>query len=774
MKNTIQTLTTLGAVMILTACGGGGGTDVVFTQPENIAVSGTAVDDLILNGKVKVLKPDNALLVEGRTSATNGTYTLNVANYTGATVVNVTCDSDSKILVGTTEEACPADLNLNSVANINGTAVTINISPLTDIVYQRAVSIGGGQITEDSVTDASNEISLMFGVDPIQNDPTTGTYAAIIDAFHAVADADPERDLFDVIDDFVVDVNDGVVDNSAALIDALEAENITNPLTESGDTGYVIPSNPASNDDVAEVKEMVQALRTQVTTLKEYGDSEADAIGVALESTAIDIGSATNDILAIADLITQARENGDNTLSGVIEEGIGYVGDNLAMIPMKTVVVTQSAANPDNWTYTMALNSGESYAGEMSMPALPEGIEYDFTTLNGAFSGNLPYKSDTDYFNPVPNIQTQKVALTLALSKTTAGANVVLTDYTIENSDNTVSIDSLTGSVSYSEPTDPDADPIFNYVKLDAVTLTANVGDYTATGTLSVPEYAVNTSLEGRGGVQENPVTFPQTSISCSSPATINNPNAMLSIDGTEYTYVNYYTMDSTAYFLLASNEGIPGTFTSSEIEAGTTTTSTCSDSSTPIISAQFTFNDTDELIGNSGIVPKIITFTGNVKNTVTNGELIGTVNIDFVNAVTVDLSTDGDLMDTIALKVDIAAKMIMPQRPETLLNLTYETQVDDDAHRHSITGSYNYDTTLITISGSADKSLSNADLTFTNGSGVNAVFIITNEIFVNGNVATSTGSLVTKDGKVVATIEEREDNIIIIKYLDGSFESIF
>lgn len=758
-KIVLSSIATL-ALISLVGCGGGStppsGAGTATTSSAKI--SGTAVDELILKGKVKVSKPDKTLLVEGRTSETDGTYTLDVENYTGPVVVNVTCDANSSLLIGTAKEVCPGDVDLNSVANANGKEVTINVSPLTEITYQRAVSLGDGVVTETSVAKASNEIALVFGVDPIQNDPTSDTYAYIIQSFHTVAEANVGKDLFDVIDDFAEDMSDGTVDNSDALIHAMQDANVTNPLTIN-DESYIIPENPASADAQKEVKTMIQSLRTQGTTMQSYAESEAESMGTALDSVALDVQTVSDYVLGITDLVMQARTDGNTTLSGQIDVTLDG-----SWVPIGVDIV-QSTSNPNGWTYS-TMNG--DYTGTIILPEITDGIEYTFTSLNANFSGTLPYVNDI--YSDTPDVQTQNVSLNLALTKTGDVVNTTLSDFSIENSGNKISIDSLTGRVSYTAPSNPDEDPVFNYVKFDAMTLTAVAGDYTATGTLSVPAYAINTSLESRGGIEEVPTTYANANISCPYSSTISNVNATLDIGGKHYTYHQYYGSDNQASFDL---DNISGHYTKSDIENASSITATCSDNSNPIVHV-YVWNDTDEAIGNSGNIPKKVAFEGSLKNTKTNGELSGTVNIELLNVQTLDLTTDISETNEPALKVDLSGKLLMPERPETLLNLSYETKVNDDAHRHSVTGSYSYDTTLITVAGSVGKTGKNANLVFTNGSGITADFILANDTFVNGNVANSTGSLVKKDGKVVATIEERNDDVIIIKYLDGSFESIF
>ena len=741
----IRKILTISVVMaiILTVIGCGGGSDSKDKGKSITTLSGIAVDELILNGKVKITKPDNTFLVEGRTSSDKGTYTLDIENYTGPIVINVTCDTDSKLLIGTRQETCPIDLNLNSVANTEGKAVVVNISPLSDTVYQIAKKAG---ISKVSIDKAINQISTVFGINPILNDPTTGAYADIIEAFHKAANNTVGKDVFDVIDDFVDDISDGVIDNSVTLGNALQNANVTTTVPATGEDLYTVPENPALSDDKVQVKAFIQDLRTQGTTMESYANNEAEAMGTALKSVALDVQTVSDYVVRIIDLVVQAREDGNSTFGAQI--GIG---------------VTQSTTNPNEWTYSTRRGD---YTGTISIPEITEGMEYTFTSLNASFRGTLPYV-DVGY-RQKPNVQTQTVALDIALVKSGDVMSVTLSDLSIENGGNKIVIDSLRGRVSYSAPSNSNENPVFNYVKLDTMTLTAVTGDYKATGTLSVPEYVVNTSLEARGGIEETSTTNAYISIYCTA-SQIENVSAILNIGGLEYIY-NQDLLDSNYAYLSIDN--IYGDYTGVEIENASIITATCSDNSAPQNNIGV-WNNSDKLIGNSGHISKKISFEGSLKNIKTNGEISGNIDVELVNAITINLVDNDNVGDDILLKVDVGGKLLMPNRPKTLVNIGYETRADN-ATKHSVTGSYSHDTTLLTVAGALDKAGNNGQLTFTNGTGIQAQFILNNDTFINGDAVSSTGSLVTKDGKVIATIESRNDNIIIIKYLDGSLETIF
>ncbi|WP_296824512.1 hypothetical protein, partial [Sulfurovum sp.] len=151
-------LSSIATVALLSLVGCGGGGPVEDAAPKSAKINGTAVDDLILNGIVTAKTPSGTVLAEGRTSTTDGSYALNVA-HTGIVLVNVTCeDGNSTMLNPTTNtrQACGSDVTLNSLADVQaGVDQTVHISPLTQIVYQRAEAQAGDNIA--SVTAAEFE-----------------------------------------------------------------------------------------------------------------------------------------------------------------------------------------------------------------------------------------------------------------------------------------------------------------------------------------------------------------------------------------------------------------------------------------------------------------------------------------------------------------------------------------------------------------------------------------------------------------------------------------
>ena len=295
-----------GTFMVLNGCGGGGGS-TGGTPISSSSIKGVAVDDLILNGVVKAQDTNGNLLVSGRTSDIDGTYTVNV-NYTGVVLVNVTCDENSTMYNPETKEKteCGADVSLNSLGAVTaGSDLTVNISPLTEIVYQRAAALAGGDISDvdgDDVRVARTEIGLMFSVDPLADDPTDGTYAAIIGTIHTLADADPDTSVMDITNLLAEQLSDGEADGTAdetlyLLVKVMADAGITNNLVATDGT-YTPPENPASLSDIEEAKALFTELRTQAMSLTDYTnsgtpgflDTEAQKMEEALNGVVLNVG----------------------------------------------------------------------------------------------------------------------------------------------------------------------------------------------------------------------------------------------------------------------------------------------------------------------------------------------------------------------------------------------------------------------------------------------------------------------------------------------------
>jgi hypothetical protein len=187
-------------------------------------------------------------------------------------------------------------------------------------------------------------------------------------------------------------------------------------------------------------------------------------------------------------------------------------------------------------------------------------------------------------------------------------------------------------------------------------------------------------------------------------------------------------------------------------------------------------YYDDEETLTNSGWVPKVVKFDGDIKNTATEASLNGKVTVDILNAKTIpltDLTNIGDdTIEALELKVDMDVTHSAPQRPDTKLNLHYKTTVKEG---HTLTGSFSHDATIISFDGKMNRPLKDGKIDFSAPNGIKANFEFKDSYIVSGDISKESGSLIKKDGEPVAAIVERiNHDAIFIKYADGYVESIF
>ena len=115
-------------------------------------------------------------------------------------------------------------------------------------------------------------------------------------------------------------------------------------------------------------------------------------------------------------------------------------------------------------------------------------------------------------------------------------------------------------------------------------------------------------------------------------------------------------------------------------------------------------------------------------------------------------------------MNVTLNGKLQMPESPEMLMSLSYE----NNATHNMLGASYTYETTVINAEGVFDVDMMNGDVSITTHTGINADLKVTDATIVYGDEST-----VTKDGLLIGTFEDRE-GLPVVKYTDGSFESIF
>jgi len=170
-------------------------------------------------------------------------------------------------------------------------------------------------------------------------------------------------------------------------------------------------------------------------------------------------------------------------------------------------------------------------------------------------------------------------------------------------------------------------------------------------------------------------------------------------------------------------------------------------------------------LTQNRGSVPSKLKFRGGITNITTKGDISGNIDVILKNAKDINL-TDIKVQD-LDLKVDMSATIKMPDRPAMTSSVNYDTDNMSYSGHYKLNFYYNYDKTAISGLASFDKSRKYGTINLSSGSGV-----AINVAIINGKVAYGNRSQVTRKGKVIGELQDR-DGVPVIKYIDGSFESL-
>lgn len=399
----------------------------------------------------------------------------------------------------------------------------------------------------------------------------------------------------------------------------------------------------SSNDGIQLSKDTIQELRTQALSLVDYSDSGTDGyldteavnIGAALENCSIDVMSAAESVEYIMFTSMDALYEGD------------YIADDLVIsCDTETNICTYSVVETE-------------YTGTVTLPDADDSTTLgNFTTLHGEFHGTVPFGLEST--------ESQTFDLNITLTKTEVGADLLLTNLSVEHNETSLGISDLSISTAYTFNEDTN-DTNLTWAKLNEVTLNGTCSEYTMVGKLSLPNYVTNTSI-------------------------------------------------------------------------------------------------TDD---NAGMVPSQLIFNGSLTNTDTDGKIEGNVEVNWINAGTISIEEDP------IMSVAIDGSIAVPERPEMTLELTYNNDsLTPEVDYHEFTSAYSYDATMISLDGTLDDMGENGQITIDGNNGIVVLILIENGDIVEGDANDSTGSIVTYNGSLIGTLEYLED-LIVIRYTDGSFESL-
>jgi hypothetical protein len=162
----------------------------------------------------------------------------------------------------------------------------------------------------------------------------------------------------------------------------------------------------------------------------------------------------------------------------------------------------------------------------------------------------------------------------------------------------------------------------------------------------------------------------------------------------------------------------------------------------------------------NSGWVPSILAFNGDIKDSKTKNEIIGKLRIKWLNAQDMDISKNSQEQP----EADIAFEGTIKRdnHPDMVLKLNMNNQ-----NKNTIKLSYSVKQSVLSIESIFDKEGKNGSVKFSSPEGIKITIPVK-----DGQIVYNPKPEVTKNGRLVGTLEERR-GVPVIKYLDGTFESL-
>jgi len=338
--------------LLLSGCGGGSDS----TAPvASATLSGTAVDELIGNGIVSVIRPDtNASLISGRTK-TDGTYSLALpAGYAGPILVTISADANTT--------GMPVGMVLRSVdiVNTGETTHVTQVSFLSEMAS--AMALGNTSVDIKTAIKAARqqiENGSMTGSVPVDltaNPYTSTVEKALVDTIRVSAGDGATRTAF--IAALSADLKDGSASSTEfktmltnigtnAALDSLDDDVAITTIVNSN-TAYTPPAAIVVADGVAAgitaSKAMFTELRTQALALTDYQKSGTPGF---FDKKALEVNAATRDVVGPND---QAI--------GYIIDAMSYIDQNSASFTLYTPVdVITATKTVDNANASDAYNN---------------------------------------------------------------------------------------------------------------------------------------------------------------------------------------------------------------------------------------------------------------------------------------------------------------------------------------------------------------------------------------------------------------------------------
>ena len=547
------------AAVLLTGCGS---STSPSTEANKALLKGVAVDDLIVNGKVKAYDPQNptVILAEGRTDQNDGSYALKV-EHEGIVVIEVTCDDKSKMKNPATGEikVCEQNIKLHSAAALSKEKkeVIVNISPITELVVRQMEDRG---VSKENLESAQSNIGQMFGFDPLGENPVKNDqYVKVINAVHQLAEQETDKSILEVVEKLSEDLVDGEAgddgDITHKFAEAMAAAGANNNLTAnhgrykpeeaaagsssggstSSSGGSTSSSGGSSSGggataptDIEISKQFFNELRTQAMSLTDYQNSgtpgfldvEAEYLGYTLENITMNTKTAGSYAVGLVSDIVHLIAMGKT-------EDEKEISENISIAYKKESELV--------WSYKITENGEEKYEGTVTLPAEnPENISIpDFTgALQVKFDGTVPLEGDIfdepEYGSAsgsgsstlesaasTAGTEIQEVHADIALEKKEYGADFVLNNVSLTSAGTTIAIKDILINAYYGF--DAEDELQMGHILFKQATVSVQTGTYTLNGKIEVPEYVQNNSINDKDFMTEEYTTFVNGHVVCLS-----------------------------------------------------------------------------------------------------------------------------------------------------------------------------------------------------------------------------------------------------------------
>jgi len=257
---------------LLAACGGGGDDGVAATPTVTSGtITGTAVKGLLQSAKVTAYK-----IVDGKkgdkitetTTDTNGAYTLNVSGYSGAVLLEMTANANTKMLCDI-PTGCDGSIAFNAPVAVNGLVLqsviselkTTNKTTITPFTHLAAKYAAKNGLNKTSIETALTQIADLFNL-PALNETTA------INPSGSFTSASTTEQQYAVMNAAIAQLSGSVASLSAKL-DALSLEiNAKNgQLTSSGAVGLDLADVLAAAKQVVESDKFSGKIASNINTM---------------------------------------------------------------------------------------------------------------------------------------------------------------------------------------------------------------------------------------------------------------------------------------------------------------------------------------------------------------------------------------------------------------------------------------------------------------------------------------------------------------------------